>query len=92
MSAVTFDTLQFVKDLQAKGFKPEQAEGISDALKKIISVAEVATSRDLKELEVAMKSDVEKLRLEIKAEMNVLKWMTGFIMAGMTSIVLKSFF
>jgi hypothetical protein len=47
MTTITFDTLQFVKDLQAKGFKPEQAEGISDALKKS---AYSCRSRDKKRL------------------------------------------
>jgi hypothetical protein len=31
MTTVTFDTHEFIKDLQAKGFRPEQAEGISNA-------------------------------------------------------------
>lgn len=51
MSAITFDTHQLVKELQQKGFTPDQAEGINDALKNALTVAEVATTRDLKELE-----------------------------------------
>ena len=51
MAAVTFDTHEFIKDLQTKGFKAEQAEGISDALKKALAIAEVATTHDLKTLE-----------------------------------------
>ena len=52
MSTVTFDTHQLVKELKAKGFSDDQAEGINDALKNALTVAEVATRRDLKELEL----------------------------------------
>lgn len=51
MSTITFDTHQLVKELQAKGFSTDQAEGINDALKNALTVAEVATTRDLKEME-----------------------------------------
>ena len=54
MSAITFDTHQLVKELQAKGFSPDQAEGINDALKNALTVAEVATTRDLKEMEMRL--------------------------------------
>jgi hypothetical protein len=41
-----------VKELKQHGFSDEQAEGINDALKNALTVAEVATRRDLKELEL----------------------------------------
>jgi UDP-N-acetylenolpyruvoylglucosamine reductase len=81
MAAITFDTHQFIKDLQAKGFQPEQAEGISDALKNVLVVAEIAT-----------KQDIQELRLEIKAEIAPLKWMTGATAAGVIAILMKTFF
>ncbi len=52
MSAITFDTHQLVKELQQRGFSPDQAERINDALKNALTVVEVATRRDLKELEL----------------------------------------
>ena len=51
MNTITFDTHQFVKTLEAKGFTADQAEGINDALKNALTVAEVATKRDIIELE-----------------------------------------
>lgn len=51
MSTLTFDTHQFVKKLEQRGFTSDQAEGINDALKDALTVAEVATKHDLKELE-----------------------------------------
>jgi hypothetical protein len=80
MSGITFDTHEFIKDAQTKGFKPEQAEGISDALKKAFTVAEVAT-----------KADIERLNLQIQAQINPVKWMAGASVAGIFSLVLKAF-
>jgi polyhydroxyalkanoate synthesis regulator phasin len=88
MVAITFDTHQFVKDLQAKGFNPEQAEGISDALKNVMVASELATSDDIREI----RSDIEKLELRVKAELSALKWMVSVAVAGIISIVLKTFF
>ncbi len=51
MASITFDTYAFVKALEAKGFTIEQAEGINEALKNALTVAEVATKRDLTDLE-----------------------------------------
>jgi hypothetical protein len=51
MTTITFDTYQFVKSLEDRGFSREQAEGINDALKNALTVAEVATKRDLTEME-----------------------------------------
>jgi hypothetical protein len=81
MTTITFDTLQFSKKLQSKGFKSEQADAISETLQDVINVAEVAT-----------KNDLNKLELQLKAEMSVIKWMVGVASAGIASLVLKSFF
>lgn len=51
MSAISFDTHQFIKKLETRGFSTDQAEGINDALKDALQVAEVSTKRDLTELE-----------------------------------------
>lgn len=64
MSAITFDTHQLVKELKSKGFSDDQAEGINDALKNALTVAEVATSRDIRDLEQKMKE--MELRLTMK--------------------------
>lgn len=64
MTAITFDTHQLVKELESKGFSQAQAEGINDALKNAMTVAEVATSRDIRDLEQKMKE--MELRLTMK--------------------------
>lgn len=64
MSTITFDTHQLIKELEAKGFSPSQAEGINDALKNALTVAEVATKQDIRELEQKIRE--MELRLTMK--------------------------
>ena len=83
MSVIAFDTHAFVKRLEKSGFKEEQAEALSEAIKDVneAHLEELATKRDLKEL-----------RLEFNGQFTLLKWMMGFILAGIVSLVLKAFF
>jgi hypothetical protein len=92
MTTVTFDTHEFIKRLEAKGFQTEQAEGVTEALKEALTTAEVATIRDLKDVEAALKRDIEALRLEIKAEIAPLKWMCSATIAGVVALIIKTFF
>lgn len=71
MSAITFDTHQLVKELKAKGFSDSQAEGINDALKNALTVAEVATTRDIRESELRLEVKIS----DIKAEL--VRWVVG---------------
>ncbi len=72
MSAITFDTHQLVKNLQSKGFTAEQAEGVNDALKGALTVAEVATKRDLKELELTFQQTAKELELRLTLRIGAL--------------------
>lgn len=82
MSAITFDTHQLVKELESKGFSQAQAEGINDALKNAMTVAEVATRRDLKELEATMRHDIKELELRLTMKIGTLIVAAlGFIVA-----------
>jgi hypothetical protein len=60
-----------------------QAEAISEAFKEAqqTNLGVLATKADLKELE-----------LRINAQLLLLKWMMGFILAGIVSLILKAFF
>ncbi len=83
MSVTTFDTLKFAKTLKAAGFDEAKAEAISEAFKE----AQQASLEDL-----ATKSDLKELELKINAQLMLLKWMMGFILAGVVSLILKAFF
>jgi len=49
---------------------------------------ELSTKHDLKELELRMENKFESIR----GELVLLKWMMGFLLAGVISLILKAFF
>jgi hypothetical protein len=51
MSAVPVDTLKLAERLQAGGFTAEQARAAASALAEVAAGAEIATKRDLVDLE-----------------------------------------
>ena len=83
MATITFDTLKFVKRLKAAGFGEEQAEAVSEAIKE----SQETTIADL-----ATKSDLKELSLKFDGELKLLKWMLGFVLAGIAALIIKAFF
>jgi len=81
MSAVTFDTHEFVRSLESAGMPTQQAEAISSAVRKAQANADLATKGDLREME-----------LRLGSELKLHRWMLGFMFAGVLALVLKSFF
>jgi len=67
MAVVTFDTLKFVKTLEAAGVPPQQAEAMSAAVRDSHETAELATKGDLRELEMRTDSKFELLRKDINS-------------------------
>ena len=55
--AVLFDTHAFIKELKESGFEEKQAEALSGAIRKVqeAHLEELATKRDIKELELKIK-------------------------------------
>jgi len=91
MTTLTFDTHDFVKKLKGAGFSEEQAEVLTDLQKVIVSntleqarhdyeLDDLATKRDLKELELIMRRDAA----EIKADL--IRWVVGVGMLQITII------
>lgn len=88
--AILFDTHALIKKLKDSGFEEKQAEALTDAFKdsQEAGMKDLATKGDLKDMEHVLKGDIR----EIKYEVNLLKWMVGFVLAGILSLVLKTFF
>jgi len=63
MATIPFDTLDFTRQFKAGGFTAEQAATMADAL-KTSAMAELATKRDIADLELKLR-DLEN-RLVIK--------------------------
>lgn len=57
MSAIAFDTLAYAKKLKSAGFTEEQAEIQAEALAELVN-EQLATKRDLQELEMRLKHDL----------------------------------
>ena len=102
MTSLTFDTHDFVKKLKGVGFSEEQAEVLTD-LQKTTSqntleqarhdyeLDDLATKRDLKELETNLKKDIEILRLETKRDIaeskgDLIRWVVGVGLLQITII------
>ena len=89
MTTITFDTHEFIKELKSVGFSEEQAEVITNLQKTTINTTleqakhnyqlnDLATKRDLKELEFQLESrtkDTELKIVESKAEL--IRWVVG---------------
>ena len=79
MATITFDTHEFFNELKSAGFSDQQAETITKLQKAAIvstleqakleyGLDEIATKRDLRELELSIKNDL-------------IKWIAGMMLA-----------
>ncbi|MDD2742827.1 MAG: DUF1640 domain-containing protein [Rhodocyclaceae bacterium] len=81
MSSITFDTHKFVLKLQEAGFDQRQAEGLTEAMRAAIEASELVTKKDL-QIELA----------PLKADLNLIKWMMGALIAIAIANFSKQFF
>jgi hypothetical protein len=102
INATTFDTHEFVKRLKGVGFSEEQAETLTDLQKTTISntleqakhdyeLDDMATKRDLKELEVALKRDIKEIELKIEVKIaetkaDLIRWVVAVGLLQITII------
>jgi hypothetical protein len=85
MTTITFDTQELVNELETSGLTRKQSEMVVSVLKK--SQGELATKIDLRELELRLDTRFERIDGELKLN----RWMLGFLVAGVMSLVIKSF-
>jgi hypothetical protein len=88
MATVTFDTLKFVEKLKAAGIPEAQAKAMSEAFQEARGEPDVATKRDLEELELKIETRFERVR----GELTLIKWMLGLLLGGVLALILKAFF
>ncbi|MFI3158150.1 MAG: DUF1640 domain-containing protein [Methylococcaceae bacterium] len=79
MTTVTFDTLELVDKLKTAGIPQAQAEAV---VRVIAEAQNRLVTRD--DLEIALSP--------LKTDLAVLKWMMGILIAGVMSILIKTFF
>ena len=69
---MAFDTLTYAKKLQEAGVAATQAEAHAGALMELVK-ENLATKRDLKELEVALRSDIKELEIALRSEIELVR-------------------
>lgn len=74
MTAVTFDTLEFVEQLKAGGMPETQARAVAKALKEAQASVDYATREDV-------------YRIVSEAKWDVLKWVVGLALAQISLLV-----
>ena len=83
MPTVTFDTLELVEKLKAAGFQQDQAEAV---------VRVIAKAQDELVTKTHLDNTLEKMLAPIRTDLAVLKWMMGLLLAGVISLVMKTYF
>ena len=90
MTTITFDMLELVDKLKTAGFDQKQSETVI----RVIAEAQdgLVTKHDLTEAKNEIKSDMNVRFERIDGELKLNRWMLGVLLAGVLSIVIKSFF
>jgi hypothetical protein len=65
MTAITFDTLQFVQRLKKAGVKELEAEAIAEAARDVQIAADVATKQDLASVEAKLEIKIAENKAEL---------------------------
>ncbi|SBT06219.1 conserved hypothetical protein [Candidatus Accumulibacter aalborgensis] len=100
MTTITFDTLKVAERLRVAGVPEAQAE--AEAIRDVLSEAldgQLATKADIARLEFATKTDIARLEsttkadiAEVKADLSLVKWMMGILIALAVANFAKQFF
>lgn len=61
---------------------------ISEAFRDASGDADLATQRDIRELELKMATRFE----QIKGELTLMRWMLGILLGGVIALIIKSYF
>ncbi len=83
MTTITFDTLELVDKLKTAGIPQEQAEAV---VRVIADAQETLVTKEY------IDNKFDNKLASIYTDLAVLKWMMGILIAGVLSIVLKTFF
>jgi hypothetical protein len=87
MATVTFDTLKFVETLKAAGVPEEQAKAISAAVRDVYDAADLATKRDLKDLELVLRSELRELELRLTLKLGAMTAASIGIVAALVKLL-----
>ena len=98
MITITFDTYEFVKELKEAGFSEQQAEVITrlqkntatailEQAKHDYQLDDLATKRDLNEMELKLESKIKDTELKIvETKAELIRWVVGVGLLQITII------
>ena len=94
MTTITFDTLEFVTEMQEAGMPEKQAKAEAKILKKTLEAnnRELATKTDLSILREEMKSDMRAMEARLDGELKLNRWMLTIVVAATVLPLLKGLF
>ena len=91
MSTITFDTLKYVKQLEASGIPAAQAEAFVNAQRDILSDA-LDVSLATKSGILAVKNDISLLDAKVDARFALVQWMLAAVLAVAIANFAKQYF
>ncbi|VFM95544.1 MAG: hypothetical protein BECKG1743D_GA0114223_100907 [Candidatus Kentron sp. G] len=81
MTAITFDTQQFVETLQQGDFTEAQAKALSKAIKAVQRESDLATKGDIRELTAEIREAEQRTKVDL------IKWMVALLIAQTALLV-----
>lgn len=81
-----------MRRLIESGFSEEQVKAVTDAIKEAQDSRDIATRRDLRELELRIDAKFEEELAPIRVDLLLVKWMLGILLGGVMALLLKTFF
>lgn len=84
MSVVAFDTLEYSKNLEEKGFTAEQAEALAIENKRVFS--------EFAENQLATKADLFRAQAELDKKISIVQWVSFATFAMVSAGFIKFFF
>ena len=88
MGAIAFDSLLFAKRLKAAGFTKRQAEVQAEAIQDIVE-NDLATKRDLKELEMRFELKFKEIEQKIVIKMGAMLFAQTGLFIAIVALFLK---
>ncbi len=85
--AIAFDTLAYANKLKKAGIPDEQAEVHAVAIAEIVN-EQMATKRDIKELETALRHDIKEMDTALRHDIKEMEMRLTIRMGAMAVVVI----
>jgi len=98
LQMIYFDTLKYAEKLKTAGIPEAQAKIFTEVQQEALSEcldSTLATETELSAVKAELKADIAEVKTElteVKVEVKLLKWMIGFVLTGVSALILKAFF